>query len=365
MAKPVILVTGGAGYIGSHICKLLSVRGYLPVVYDNLSEGYAENVKWGPLEIGDLRDPERLREVFKQYKPIAVMHFAALALVGESMSNPAKYYDNNLISTITLLKTMLEFEVKSLVFSSTCATYGVPETETLGESHPQNPINPYGKSKLMIETMLKDCDRAYGFKSVSLRYFNAAGADLDGEIGEKHNPETHLIPLVIQAALGQRENITVFGTDFPTADGSAVRDYIHVRDLAEAHLKALEYLQPREDKKSLFLNLGTGTGFSVLEIIAKVKEYTGKEFTVKYADRREGDPPRLVASNGEALKRLDFELKYSDLKTIILSAFNWHQKLLEQNAVLRDSELRDIEKLAKAKKAAEIKEKVTVKEAGE
>lgn len=330
-------MTGGAGYIGSNICKLLDQSGYLPVAYDNLSEGYSENVKWGPLEIGDLKNRERLQEVFKKHKPVAVMHFAAFALVGESISDPAKYYNNNLISTIVLLDTMRKFKVSSLVFSSTCATYGVPQTDTLDESHSQTPINPYGRSKLMIETILKDYDLAYGLKSVSLRYFNAAGADLEQEIGEKHNPETHLIPLVIQAALGQRESITVFGTDFPTEDGSAVRDYIHVKDLAGAHLKALEYLQRNDNnkeknqaQKSLFLNLGTGQGFSVLEIIAKVKQYTGKEFRVEYTDRRAGDPPKLVAANGQALEKLGFELKYSDLKTIILSAFRWHQKLLKE-----------------------------------
>lgn len=326
-----ILVTGGAGYIGSHICQLLSKKGFLPITYDNLSRGYKTAVKWGPLIVGDLKDKTKLQKTFEIYQPVSVMHFAAYAYVGESVENPALYYENNLISTLTLFNVMLEHNVKELIFSSTCATYGVPQKLPLTEDHPQTPINPYGRSKLMIEQMLKDYDKAYGLKSISLRYFNAAGSDLDGEIGENHQPETHLIPLIIKAALGQTSKIAVFGTDFSTKDGSAIRDYIHVMDLARAHLQALLYLQ--EKKESLFVNLGTGSGFSVLEVIAKVKELTGQEFKVDLQGRRAGDPPILVADSEKALKTLNFKLKYSDLETIIMSAFSWQKKQIKQNVI--------------------------------
>ncbi len=328
-----VLVTGGAGYIGSHVCKHLKNCGYRPITFDNLSEGYMENVQWGPLELGDLTDLSSLKAVFEKYQPKAVMHFAAFALVGESMAKPAKYYGNNLLGTLNLLKTMLEFNVKALVFSSTCATYGIPQTETINENHPQNPINPYGRSKLMIENILKDYEAAYHLKSVSLRYFNAAGADFEGLTGENHRQETHLIPLAIKTALGQIDHLSVFGTDFPTKDGSAIRDYIHVQDLAEAHLKAVEYLLSDDikTKNSLFLNLGTGYGFSVLEILKKIQEITGRKINAINSQRRPGDPPKLVAANsGLARKSLNFQPLYSDIESIISSAWHWHSALLKK-----------------------------------
>ncbi len=233
--KP-ILVTGGAGYIGSHACKALANAGYMPVTYDNLVYGHREAVKWGPLEEGDIADPIRLESVLRKYGPKAVMHFAAYAYVGESVENPSKYYRNNVAGTLTLLDTMRTCAVDKLIFSSTCATYGMPEQIPITEDHPQNPINPYGRSKLMIEWILKDYAAAYGLKYVSLRYFNAAGADPDGEIGEDHDPETHLIPLVLDVALGRRDHLNIFGTDYDTTDGTCIRDYIHVTDLADAHL---------------------------------------------------------------------------------------------------------------------------------
>ncbi|MDH4319559.1 MAG: UDP-glucose 4-epimerase GalE, partial [Desulfobulbaceae bacterium] len=238
-----ILVTGGAGYIGSHTCKLLKQSGFYPVSYDNLVYGHEEAVKWGPLIVGDLFDREKLREVFRRYEPVAVIHFAAYAYVGESMVNPGKYYDNNVAGTVALLETMREVNCKVIVFSSTCAAYGIPDHLPITEASPVLPINPYGRSKLMIEHMLADYERAYGMKYIALRYFNASGADLDGETGEDHTPETHIIPLTIFAARGERKAFEIFGTDYPTADGTAIRDYIHVSDLADAHIRAIGYLE--------------------------------------------------------------------------------------------------------------------------
>lgn len=318
-----VIVTGGAGYIGSHTCKLLKENGYTPVVYDNLSTGNRWAVKWGPLVEGDIHDIEKLKSVFEEYKPIAVLHFAASAYVGESVKDPYKYYNNNVTGTISLLKAMIEKNIKSIVFSSTCATYGKPSSDVIDETHPQNPINPYGRSKLMIESILDDFDVAYGLKSTRLRYFNAAGADFDGDIGEHHDPETHLIPLVIQTALGQRDSITVFGNNYDTDDGTCIRDYIHVSDLAQAHILALEKLL--KDRTTEFYNLGTGNGISVKEIIDETQRLSGRTINVIQGERRPGDPGKLVANYTKASKDLGWEPKFDNLETIISSALNWHQ----------------------------------------
>ena len=269
-----VLVTGGAGYIGAHACKALSNAGYTPVTYDNLVYGHRAAVKWGPLEEGDISDRRRLELVFHQYKPIAVMHFAAYAYVGESVENPAKYYRNNTAGTLSLLESMKKCSIDKFIFSSTCATYGMPNQIPIVENHPQNPINPYGRSKLMIEWILRDFSAAYDLKYVALRYFNAAGADPQGEVGEKHNPETHLIPLVLDVAAGKSKDIKIFGNDYPTADGTCIRDYIHVTDLARAHVLALERLL--DGAASDFYNLGQGQGFSVKEVVEQVSKVTGK-----------------------------------------------------------------------------------------
>ncbi len=317
-----ILVTGGAGYIGSHTCKALAAYGYTPVSYDSLVYGHKAAVKWGPFERGDLADRKRLSETFHRYEPIAVIHFAAFAYVGESIDNPGKYYVNNVSGTLNLLETMREFTCHKIIFSSTCATFGEPEKLPITESTCQDPINPYGRSKLMIEQILKDYDTAYGIKHVALRYFNAAGADPDGEIGEDHTPETHLVPLAIHAALGRRKNIEIFGTDYDTPDGTAIRDYIHVTDLADAHVKSLKILQ-KHDHSDQF-NLGTGIGTSVQEIVDMVARVSRKKIAVKYGQRRPGDPPALVADAARALKKLHWVPGYSDLETIVRTAWSWH-----------------------------------------
>ncbi len=319
-----ILIVGGAGYIGSHINKKLSQQGYETVVFDNLSFGHTDFVKWGIFHGGDLSDIDNIREVFKKYPIDAVMHFAAFTYVGESVEDPQKYYLNNLRNTLNLLQVMLEEEVKYFVFSSTCATYGNPEEIPITESHPQNPINPYGKAKLMVEQVLADYTLAYDLNYVSLRYFNAAGADPDAEIGELHEPETHLIPLILDAATGRRDNIQIFGTDYPTPDGTCIRDYIHVMDLADAHIKALEYLQ--SGGESEVFNLGNGQGFSVREVIETAHKVTGRKIEVEEVDRRPGDPPVLVGSSDKAREILDWNPEYHDLSLIIETAWKWHQK---------------------------------------
>jgi len=326
----VVLVTGGAGYIGSHACKALASAGYTPVTFDNLVYGHRRAVKWGPLETGDLEDSVRLNEVFEKYRPAAVMHFAAYAYVGESVQDPLKYYRNNFGGTLNLLQVMREHGVEQIVFSSTCATYGVPQTEFLSETHPQQPINPYGSSKLMIEQVLKDFDAAYGMRHVALRYFNAAGADPDGEIGEDHDPETHLIPLVL-AALAGAEPVTVFGDDYPTPDGTCIRDYIHVTDLADAHVLALKSLQ--QDGASRVYNLGNGNGYSVQEVIESAKRITGREVPHRIGPRRPGDPPRLVADASLARHELGWQPRYADLDRIVRSAWDWSRGgLVERSA---------------------------------
>ncbi len=330
-----VLVTGGAGYIGSHTCKVLAKSGFLPVTYDNLSTGHAYAVKWGPFVQGDLADRVRLSETIETYKPKAVLHFAADALVVESVENPAKYYRNNVAGTLSLLEAMRQHNLTHLVFSSTCATYGNPTTTPISESHPQAPINPYGRTKWFAEQMMTDFEAAFGLKTIFLRYFNAAGADLATEIGENHTPETHLVPSIIQAGLGQRAAITIYGTDFETPDGSAIRDYVHVLDLAKAHVQALQYLLNRQ--KSDAFNLGTGKGTSVLELIEAVQKQSGKEIPQKIERRRAGEPARLTADHRKAKEILNWDPEYSNLPTIIESAWKWHQLLLEKEPLLRSA----------------------------
>jgi UDP-glucose 4-epimerase len=320
-----ILVTGGAGYIGSHCCKELSRQGFRPITIDNLVYGHKEYIKWGKFFEGDVGNPNHLKECFSRYKIDAVMHFAAYAYVGESVADPKKYYENNVRNTIHLLHATLENGIKSFVFSSSCATYGNPEKIPIDENHRLNPINPYGKTKRMIEDILEDYQNAYGLHYVSLRYFNAAGADPEAEIGENHNPETHLIPLVLNVAAGKSETIKVFGTDYPTEDGTCIRDYIHVTDLARAHILALEYLL--DGKHSSVYNLGNGRGHSVLEVIGCAKKITGKDLAIEHANRRPGDPPVLIASNEKAKRQLRWKPQFNDLDDMIQTAWNWHQKL--------------------------------------
>lgn len=320
-----ILVTGGAGYIGSHACKTLALAGYTPVTFDNLCEGHRKAVKWGPLIEGDLADSALLTKTFDDYQITGVMHFAAFASVAESMNDPGKYYRNNLINTIKLLDAMVQTGVQHIIFSSTCATYGTPEFLPISEKHPQNPVNPYGETKLSIEKALRWYSLVHGIRVAALRYFNAAGADPDGEIGELHDPETHLIPLVIQAALGKRVSVDVFGTDYPTPDGSAIRDYIHVTDLADAHLRTLQKLESGE--ANLFLNLGTGKGYSVLEVIDMVEDVSGITINRNLVDRRPGDPSELVAATALADKLLGWKPIQSDLKSIVETALQWQKYL--------------------------------------
>ncbi|MDR2558987.1 MAG: UDP-glucose 4-epimerase GalE [Oscillospiraceae bacterium] len=304
-----LLITGGAGYVGSHVNKMLSQKGYDTIVFDNLVYGHEEAVKWGKFVKADLADSEALGRVFTENKVEAVFHFAAYTYVGESVTDPSKYYTNNVVNTINLLDTMRRHGCGKIIFSSTCATYGEPEKLPLTEDMPQNPISPYGASKLMVERLFKDYNRAYGLKFIALRYFNAAGADPDGEIGENHDPETHLIPLVLDAANGKRPDIKVFGTDYPTKDGTCIRDYIHVWDLADAHLRAFEHLA--SGGESDFFNLGNECGTSVLEIIEAARKVTGKEIKVTNVERREGDPPVLVGSSAKAENILGWKPRFN------------------------------------------------------
>src|SRR4051812_39445870 len=317
-----ILVTGGAGYIGSHTAKLLATRGHQPVVFDDLTQGHDWAVKWGPLERGTLVDADRLRDVFARHRIDAVVHFAANALVGESMTNPSKYFHNNTVGTLTLLDAMRAAGVGTIVFSSTCATYGNPIRVPIDETHPQVPVNPYGESKLMVEKLLHWYGVVHGLKWIALRYFNAAGADPDGEIGEDHDPESHLIPLVIGATMRTRPPVTVFGSDYPTPDGSAIRDYVHVADLADAHLRAIERLGSGTPSQAI--NLGTGRGHSVLEVIQTVKQVSGVDVPHVAAGRRAGDPPALVAAPARAREVLGWTCQYADLSVIVQHAWRWH-----------------------------------------
>ncbi|HEY3324652.1 MAG TPA: UDP-glucose 4-epimerase GalE [Planctomycetota bacterium] len=317
-----VLVCGGAGYIGSQTAKVLAKAGYKPVVLDNMSYGHPWAVKWGPLEKGDLADIDFIRSALARHKIEAVIHFAAFTYVGESVTDPRKYFRNNVVNTLNLLAAMLDAGVKPIVFSSTCATYGDPIKVPISEDHPQAPVSPYGESKLMVERIMKWYGHAYGLRWAALRYFNAAGADPDGQVGEDHDPETHLIPLAIAAAQGKRPELQIFGTDYPTPDGTAIRDYIHVEDLADAHVRALEKLMAGEPH--LALNLGTGKGHSVREVIAAVEQVTGKKVPFKETGRRAGDPPALVADARKANEILGWTCRYADLKTIVEHAWKWH-----------------------------------------
>jgi UDP-glucose-4-epimerase GalE len=317
-----VLVTGGAGYIGSQTAKALASAGHESVVLDNLVTGHREAVKWGPFIEGDVGDKELLAKIFTEHRIEAVIHFAASLLVGESVKNPQKYFWNNVVNTLSLLDEMKACGVKPIVFSSSAAAYGNPVKVPIPEDHPTNPVNPYGESKLCMERAIRWYGVAYGLRGVALRYFNAAGADLDGELGEEHDPESHLIPLVVQAALGQRPDVEVYGTDYPTPDGTAIRDYIHVVDLADAHLRALEYLA--DEGESTELNLGTGKGHSVREVVAGVGKVCGGRVPAKDAPRRAGDPAVLVADPSKARQVLGWQPQHSDLDTIIQSAWTWH-----------------------------------------
>ncbi len=315
--------------MGPTPAKRLPRAGYTPITYDNMVYGHAAAVKWGPLEEGDISDSARLEAVMRKYNPKAVMHFAAYAYVGESVEKPSKYYHNNVAGTLTLLESMRSCGIDKIIFSSTCATYGMPEQIPIPEDHLQNPINPYGRSKLMIEWILKDFAAAYDMRYVSLRYFNAAGADPDAEIGEDHDPETHLIPLVLDVASGKRDHIEIFGTDYDTPDGTCIRDYIHVTDLADAHLLALEYLL--NGGKSNVFNLGNGNGFSVREVIATALKITGCDIPCVESDRRPGDPPVLIGSSDKIQKELRWRPVFQSLDSIVETAWRWHKTISPQD----------------------------------
>jgi len=319
-----VLVVGGAGYIGSHMCKYLAKNGYQPIVLDNLVYGHREAVKWGPFIEGSMADSTLLGQILTEYPIAAVMHFAAFCYVGESVEDPGKYYRNNVAATITLLEKMIEKNISNFIFSSSCAVYGEPVEIPITEQHLQNPINPYGRSKYMVEQILDDFSAAYGLKHVSLRYFNAAGADPDGEIGEDHSPETHLIPLVLKTALGQRGAIHIFGDDYPTPDGTCIRDYIHIDDLAQAHLLALERLL--SGLQGGKYNLGNGNGYSVKEVIEVARDVTGKEIPLKVVERRPGDPAVLVGSSEKATAELGWKPRFTDLNAIVETAWQWHKR---------------------------------------
>jgi UDP-glucose 4-epimerase len=321
-----ILVTGGAGYIGSHVVRVLLKLGYEVLILDNLVCGHrdlVETVLKAPLIVGDIQDRSLLKEVFATYPITAVIHFAAYAYVGESIKEPAKYYRNNVIGTLNLLESMVKASVNYFVFSSTCATYGRPQIIPVTENEPQHPINPYGASKLMAEQILKDFSRVYGLKSVCFRFFNAAGASLDGQLGEDHNPEPHLLPLVLLAALGQKDCVSIFGTDYPTPDGTCIRDYIHVLDLAQAHILGLQYLLNGGTNETF--NLGNGNGFSVRQVLEMAQEVTGKTIKVIEKERRLGDPPILVSSSEKARRVLGWQPEYTDLREMLSHAWRWHQ----------------------------------------
>lgn len=321
-----ILVVGGAGYIGSHVVKQLNDVGWTTLTFDSLKKGHRKAVMTGKFILGDILDTSRLSQVFRENQIEAVMHFAADSLVGESVKNPLAYFENNVAGTINLLSAMINFGVNKFIFSSTAAVYGEPKQIPIMENDPTRPTNPYGESKLMIEQILVRCDEAYGLKYISLRYFNAAGADESGKIGEDHHPETHLIPLVLQVALGQQESIKIFGDDYPTQDGTCIRDYIHVVDLARAHILALKALMA--DKPSDIYNLGNGEGYSVKEVIEAARKVTGRKIKSQVSKRREGDPLRLVASSEKIKRELGWQPEYEKLETIIETAWNWHKRNL-------------------------------------
>ncbi len=319
-----VLVTGGAGYIGSHVCKALKQAGFFPITIDNLSKGHTWAVKFGPLVQQEISDQEKLKEVIAEFKPVATIHLASSINVRESIQDPLFYYENNVAATLALLETLVEQKMNVFVFSSSAAVYGQPHILPITEEHEKMPLHPYGKSKLMVEQVLEDLNFSHGFLSASLRYFNAAGADPENELGEAHDPETHLIPLALGAALETTPALTIYGNDFPTHDGTAIRDYIHVADLADAHVKALVHLL--EKKESLTLNLGTGNGHSVKEIIDGVQRYTGLKVPHQYAPRNPADPTALVADPSKAKKVLKWTPRFSSLQTIIETAYAWQCK---------------------------------------
>ena len=319
-----ILISGGAGYIGSHTAKCLSRAGFEPIVYDNLSTGNRWAVKWGPLIEADLCNHRSLSQTLKQYNVTAAIHFAAHAYVGESVREPRRYFENNVMNTLHFVHALLDAGVHHFVFSSSCAVYGVPQSSPISESHSKLPVNPYGDSKLFIERVLDWYGRAYQLRWAALRYFNAAGADPSGELGEVHNPETHLVPRLIEAALGRLESVDIYGVDYPTQDGTAVRDYVHVLDLAEAHVAALHHLL--SGGESFSANLGTGHGVSVREVITAVERVSGAKIDARPAPRREGDPPSLVADPTSAGRILGWHPRLSSLDSIVNSAWDWHSR---------------------------------------
>lgn len=330
-----ILVTGGAGFVGSHACKALARAGYQPVTFDNLERGHEAAVKWGPLERGDIRDEASLRRAFATWRPDAVVHFAAYAYVGESTAEPLKYYKNNVAGTANLIETCVLSGCKHIVFSSSCTTYGIPEQLPLTETHPQRPISPYGYSKLIVERMLQDAEVAHDIRHVALRYFNAAGADPDGELGERHDPETHLIPLVLFAGMGRRNSIKIFGNDYPTADGTCIRDYVHVSDLAAAHVAAVRWLAA--GKPSEAFNLGNGHGFSVADVIKTAEKVTERKIATEICPRRAGDPAILVSDSTKARRLLDWRPQFPGVEEQIAHAWKWFrtdQSMREQSKTL-------------------------------
>jgi len=329
--QPSVLVTGGAGYVGSHVCKALHRSGLAPVTLDNLSTGHRQAVKWGPLEVGDVRDEDFVAEIMIRHKVTAVLHFAALSLVGESATRPREYYDNNVNGALSLVAAMGRCGVSRIVFSSTCAVYGMPDKLPIEEAEATRPISVYGRTKLAVENFLTDVAATGTIRTVLLRYFNAAGADSDGDIGEAHNPETHLVPLAIQAALGPGRPLSVFGSDYPTADGTCERDYVHVEDLAEAHLQALTSLETKGGSRAF--NLGTGQPISVRQVLRAVERVTGAKVPTIEAPRRAGDPPRLFAAPGRAERDLGWVATRSDIDSIVESAARWHRSNVFSEAV--------------------------------
>lgn len=317
-----VFVTGGTGYVGSHCSKRLRQEGHTLLIYDNLSKGHRQAVPANELVVGDLSDIPFLRKTMAEFKPDAVMHFAASIEVGESVNEPLAYYRNNVVNTVGLLEAMKDLGVKKLVFSSTCATYGVPPKTPMTEDMPTAPLSPYGRTKLMMEQVFADCSHAWQLGFAALRYFNACGASSDGTIGEDHSPESHLIPIVLQVALGQRKQVSIFGTDYPTPDGTCIRDYIHVEDLADAHLRALERLEPG---KQIICNLGTGTGQTVRQVIDACRRVTGKEIPAVESERRPGDSPALYANAAKALEVLGWKAKYTNIDDVVRSAWEWHR----------------------------------------
>ncbi|MDP1555611.1 MAG: UDP-glucose 4-epimerase GalE [Hyphomonas sp.] len=327
-----LLVTGGAGYVGSHCCRAFAEAGWDVTVFDNLSTGWRDLVKWGPLIVGDLQDPADLNAAFEKVKPDAVAHFAGSALVAESVREPSIYYRNNTLATLNLLEAMRRHGAGYLIFSSTCAIFGQAQADTIREDHPKNPINPYGMSKLMVEQMLRDFDAAHGIRSIPLRYFNAAGADRDAKTGERHACETHVIPLAMKGAYDAGYEFTILGSDFDTPDGTAIRDYIHVEDLAEAHLRALTALE--NGAASAAYNLGTGRGTSVAEVVSAIERATNRKIPRRYGPRRPGDPAKLIALPDKARQELGWTATRSDVDNIIRSALRWHEKDWAETAAL-------------------------------